>query len=76
MVKSAFLGIRPTIVALIAYAAYKMGKTAIKDKVSCLIALAAFCVVMFVPQLPIPLIIVSGAIVGILLLKVLPIEVK
>jgi len=41
-VQSAFNGIRPVIVGLITYAAYKIGKTAIKDIYSAFIALAAF----------------------------------
>jgi chromate transporter len=65
-VKSAFRGIYPVIVGLISYAAYKIGKTAIKDLTGFLIALLAFCGALFLNLGPIPLII-SGAIAGLII---------
>ena len=63
-VKSAFMGIYPTIVALIAYAAYKIGKTAIKDYIGLIIMLLAFLSSLIFNVSPI-LLIVFGAVTGI-----------
>lgn len=62
-VKSAFKGIYPVIVGLVSYAAYKIGKTAIKDLTGLIIAVLAFCGSLFFNLEPIPLII-SGAAAG------------
>jgi chromate transporter len=64
LVMSAFSGIYPAIVGLIAYAAYKIAKTAIKDVVCLVIMIASFCVSTFLHVPPIP-IIASGAVAGI-----------
>lgn len=63
-VRSAFMGIYPTIVALIAYAAFKIGKTAVKDKIGLIIMLLAFGLSLFLNISPI-LLIVFGAVAGI-----------
>lgn len=64
-VKSAFTGIYPAIVGLVAYAAFKIGKTAIKDFIGIIIMITAFAVATFVHNIsPIP-IIISGAVAGI-----------
>lgn len=66
VVVSAFTGIYPAIVGLILYAAYKIGKTAIKDSAGIVISLAAFSLATFLHQPPIPLIL-SGALSGLAL---------
>ena len=65
-VKSAFRGIYPVIVGLIAYAGFKIGKTAIKDLTGIIIAFVAFVLAIFFHVEPIPLII-AGAVTGILI---------
>lgn len=66
VVKSAFRGVYPAIVGLIAYAAFKIGKTAIKDILCILIAIAAFCMVMFWHFDPVG-VILGGAAAGLML---------
>ncbi|MCX8130980.1 MAG: chromate transporter [Clostridia bacterium] len=63
-VKAAFRGIYPVILALITYAAYKIGKTAIRDAIGIIIAVLAFIGALFFHLEPIPLII-AGAAAGI-----------
>lgn len=65
VVQAAFNGLRPTIIALIIFAGYKLGKTAIRDWYCLLIALLAYCGMMFVNMHPI-LIIILGAAAGII----------
>lgn len=62
-VEQIFLGIRPAIVGLIAYAAVKIGRTAIKDIWTLIIAGIAFILALFLHMSPIQLIII-GAITG------------
>lgn len=69
VVQSAFNGIRPAIIGLISYAAYKIGKTAIKDFTCIVIMILAFCAIMFFKVHPI-IIIVSGAICGLSIVSV------
>jgi chromate transporter len=69
VVQSAFKGIFPTIVGLILYAAYKIGKTAVTDYSTAIIVIASFCAAVFLNVAPIPLII-SGAVAGILLVSI------
>lgn len=66
LVQSAFLGIRPAIVALILYAACKTGKTAIVDKITVAMAAVALIFLLFVPIHPI-FVLLLGALTGILL---------
>lgn len=63
-VKAAFHGIYPVIVALISYASYIVGKTAIKDITGIILAVLAFTGSLFLNIQPIPLII-GGAAAGI-----------
>lgn len=65
-VQAAFFGIRPAIIGLISYAAYKIGKTAIKDIICVAIMVLAFCGVLFLHIHPI-VAIIFGATVGIIL---------
>ncbi|WP_371371058.1 chromate transporter [Sporomusa aerivorans] len=64
-VQAVFSGIRPAVIALIFYAAYKIGKVSILNRVCIIIALLAFSGMMFFHAHPI-LIIVLGAFAGII----------
>lgn len=63
---SAFRGIKPAIIGLISYAAYKIGKTAIKDPLCIAIAILSFVCAIILHIEPVK-IIISGALLGILL---------
>ncbi|MEV9640773.1 chromate transporter [Mammaliicoccus sciuri] len=67
--EAAFEGIRPAIVALITFAAYKIGQMAIVDKTTLVTASFTVGILFFFNLHPV-LIIVSGAIAGIILIKV------
>lgn len=66
IVEAAFMGIRPAIVALIAYAAITIGKTAINNKITVMIAMVALLTFLFVPVHPIFMLLAGGAL-GLLL---------
>lgn len=66
VVVSTFRGIYPTIVGMIAYAAYKIGKTSITGAVSLIITIASFGAIMFFKADPIA-VIISAAIAGLLI---------
>ncbi len=68
VVQAAFYGIRPAVVGLIFYAAYKMGRTAIKDNAGIVIMMVAFLGLLFFNEFLHPVIvIICGAIAGITL---------
>lgn len=62
VVQSAFNGIRPAIIALIAYAGYKLGKTSIVDLTCLLIMVAAFIATFYMHPI---IMIIGGALTGI-----------
>lgn len=66
--EAAFVGIRSAIVALIVYAAIKIGKIAILDRITLTLAIITVLFLLFIPIHPV-LIIVSGACLGVLLSK-------
>lgn len=66
LVQGAFKGIRPTVVALISIAAVKMGKEAIKDKLSILITCVTLALIL-VFNVHVILTIIGGALVGVIL---------
>lgn len=67
-IEAAFISIRTTIVALIVYAAYKIGKEAIIDIASVLIALSTLCTLYFFHNVIHPvLLIIGGAVLGIVI---------
>lgn len=72
-IQAAFRGIYPVIVALIAFAAFKIGKLAIKDGYTLLLAAVAFTAAQFMGISPIPLIIL-GALSGIAYGLVIPLR--
>ncbi|MGN8648087.1 chromate transporter [Gracilibacillus sp. HCP3S3_G5_1] len=68
-VESAFVGIRAAIVALIAFAAYKIGLTAIYDKTTLVITILTAAILYFFHLHPV-IIIVGGIGLGIIVVKV------
>jgi chromate transporter len=66
MVQAAFQGIRPAIIGLISFAAYKLGKTALSDRYCYVIALLAFLGMTFLKMNPIA-VITLGAVAGVIL---------
>lgn len=69
IVQNAFKGIRPAVVALIFIAAVNIGKTAIKDKISLVIALVAFTLILVFDVHAI-FAVIGGAVVGLVLYKI------
>lgn len=69
MVEAAFMSIRATIVAMITYAAYKIGRTALIDKTTMVLTIGSVLVLWFMHLHPVLLVIV-GAILGILIVSV------
>lgn len=68
-VEAAFTGIRAAIVALITYAAVKIGKTAVYDKTTWVISGITVLVLFFLKFHPV-LVILSGILIGILIVKI------
>lgn len=66
-IESAFISIRASIVAIIAYAAIKIGKTAVVDKSTFCILLAGIPVLFFFHPV---IVIVAGAVVGIVTISI------
>ena len=67
--EAAFNGIRPAIVALICFAAYKIGLMAIIDKTTLVVAFVTVFVLLFLHFHP-AIIILGGAITGVCLVKI------
>lgn len=68
-IEAAFQAIRATIVALIVYAGYMIGKTAIIDKTTLCISIGSMCLLFFFHVHPV-VIILTGIFLGILLVKI------
>ncbi|MHB1394337.1 MAG: chromate transporter [Clostridia bacterium] len=75
IVKSAFAGIRPAVVALIVYAVIKIGKTSIKDKTGLIVAMIGLVLVV-VFNIHAILVIIGGAVFGLAVYKFWPDKVK
>ena len=75
IVKSVFAGIRPAIVALIVFAAYKVGKASIKDKTGLIVAIIGLVLVVALDIHAI-LVIIGGAVFGLTVYKFWPGKVK
>ena len=69
-VQSALKGIRPTVIALIAIAGYRMGKTAIKDKTSWIICILAVVSLFIFKKMNMVFLIIGGAFLGIAVFRV------
>ncbi|WP_282199946.1 chromate transporter [Collibacillus ludicampi] len=61
IIQAAFLGIRPAVVALILFAAFKMGKSAILDKTTTVLAVASLIIFWLVPVNPLVILLLGGA---------------
>ncbi|SER34880.1 chromate transporter [Gracilibacillus ureilyticus] len=68
-VAAAFTGIRPAIVALIVYAAYRIGRTAIYDKTTLIIGIVTVGLLLILKIHPV-IIIFAGIGVGIIVVKI------
>jgi chromate transporter len=64
VVEAAFQGIRPAIIALIAFAAINIGKTAIYNKGTAVVAMVSFVIFLFMPIHPI-LVLIAGGLIGV-----------
>ncbi|SFL97892.1 chromate transporter [Pelosinus propionicus DSM 13327] len=64
VVEAAFLGIRPAVVALIAYAAFNMAKGSLKDGFAFTLCLVALAVAIFVPAVGVVPIVLLGGLAG------------
>jgi chromate transporter len=67
-IEAAFQAIRASIVALIIYAGYTIGKTAIIDKTTLVISVGAMIILLFLQIHPV-IIILSGIVLGIVLVN-------
>jgi chromate transporter len=63
IIKAIFSGIKPAVVAIVLFAAYRIGQRTLHNFVLSLIALASF-IAMFFFKLPFPLIVLSAAVIG------------
>ncbi len=75
VVKSAFAGIRPAVVALIVYAVIKISKTSINDKTGLIVAIIGLVLVV-VFNIHAILVIIGGAVFGLAVYKFWPDKVK
>ena len=71
IVSAVLYGIKPAIIAVVAFAVLKIGQKALKNSFSVLLALAAFSGLYFL-KLPFPLIILAAGIVGFIISYVKP----
>lgn len=62
IVQNAFQGIRPAIIALIAYAGYKLGRTSVVDTVCVILVICAFIATFYLHPI---IVIIFGAIAGV-----------
>lgn len=69
VIEAAFTGIRAAIVALIVYAAYKIGQTAVYDKTTWITAGVTVAILYFLHLHPV-IIILSGIFVGVVIVKI------
>jgi len=65
IVQSAMKGIRPVVVALVIYAAYKIALHAYKSKGYVILTVIGFFIAMFAKNIPLPMIIIGGLMSGI-----------
>lgn len=68
LMAAAFEGIRPAIVALISFAAYKIGQMAIIDKTTLITTILAILILLIYSIHP-AVVIISGALLGVVLVK-------
>lgn len=63
-VQKAMNGIRPVVVALIAYASYRIGKTAYKAPPYIILTVISLALCLFLPQVPMPAVVALGIVSG------------
>ena len=63
VVAGVLYGIKPAVVAIVLFAAYRIGSRSLKNKVLWVIAAASFLAITLL-QLPFPLIVISAALIG------------
>src|SRR5687767_8198802 len=63
LVAAAFNGVKPVVVAIVAHAAWRIGRRALRHPLQWAIAVAAF-VALFAFSLPFPLIVLAAALIG------------
>ena len=63
IIKAVFSGIKPAVVAIVLFAAYRIGQRTLHNFILSLIALASFIAIFFF-KLPFPLIVLSAAVIG------------
>ena len=63
MIKAIFSGIKPAVVAIVLFAAYRIGQRTLHNYILCLIALISFIAIFFF-KLPFPLIVLSAGLIG------------
>lgn len=67
IVQSAMYGIRPVVVALITYAAYRIGMQAYKSKGYAILTAVGFLLALLAADLPLPIIIIGGLVSGLVI---------
>ena len=60
-------GIRPVVIALIAFAAFKIGKVAYKSKGYFILTIIGMLLALFAHSIPLPFIIIGGLVVGMII---------
>jgi chromate transporter len=63
LVQALFFGLKPAVLAVVAHAAYRIGKRVLKGRITVGIAITAFIAIFFF-QVPFPIIILAAAAVG------------
>jgi chromate transporter len=63
IIKAVFSGIKPAVVAIVLFAAYRIGQRTLHNFILSLIALASFIAIFFF-KLPFPLIVLAAALIG------------
>ena len=63
MIKAIFSGIKPAVVAIVLFAAFRIGQRTLHNFILSLIALASFIAIFFF-KLPFPLIVLAAAVIG------------
>lgn len=66
-VQKAMDGIRPVVVALIAYASYRIGKTAYEAPPYLILTAISLALCLFLPALPLPAVVALGIVTGLII---------
>lgn len=71
LIKAAFMGVRTAVTALILTAAYKIGKTAIRDRIGVVISVCVILLAVFT-EIKVVFLIAAGGLLGILICQLRP----